>query len=249
MRVARRQDPLVGPRRVVGARAALPLHPDLHRRPVLVQRQQGPLQLHLAGLHARPLGGPVREPRPRRRAQELGADRAAGDGARDRAGDVHGAVARALRLPRPRRRRPARLPPARDPGGRARRRAARAVPDDGGQHRLRDDRDRPHDVHDLLRRRDGEGAARGHGPPHRGGGDGPRGDRVDDVPQDHAADDRARRRGGGAAGLRDLDRRLRDHELQRGPDADVPALHLRRHAPGRAARGQRAGHRAARRSC
>jgi spermidine/putrescine transport system permease protein len=36
---------------VVGARAALPVHPDLHRRPVLVQRQQGPLQLHLAGLH------------------------------------------------------------------------------------------------------------------------------------------------------------------------------------------------------
>ena len=168
------------------------------------------------------------------------------DAARDRARDVHGARARALRLPRPQRRRPARLPPARDPGGRARRRAARAVPDDGGQHRLRDDRDRPHDVHDLLRGGDGEGAAGGHGPPHRGGGDGPRGDRVDDVPQDHAADDRARRRGGGAAGVRDLDRRLRDHELQRRPDPDVPALHLRRHAPGRAARGQRAGHRAAR---
>ena len=51
------------------------------------------------------------------------------------------------------------------------------------------------------------------------------------------------RRGGGAAGRRDLDRRLRDHELQRRPDPDVPALHLRRHPPGRAARGQRAGDR------
>ena len=53
------------------------------------------------------------------------------------------------------------------------------------------------------------------------------------------------RRRRGAAGRRDLDRRLRDHELQRGPDADVPAVHLRRHPPGRAARGQRAGHRPA----
>ena len=49
----------------------------------------------------------------------------------------------------------------------------------------------------------------------------------------------------GAAGGGDLDRRLRDHELQRRPDADVPAVHLRRHPPGRAARGQRAGDRAA----
>ena len=44
-----------------------------------------------------------------------------------------------------------------------------------------------------------------------------------------------------------LDRRLRGHELQRRPDEDVPAVHLRRHAPGRAARGQRAGQHAARR--
>ena len=31
----------------------------------------------------------------------------------------------------------------------------------GRQHRLRHDRDRPHDVHDLLRGGDGEGATRG----------------------------------------------------------------------------------------
>ena len=49
----------------------------------------------------------------------------------------------------------------------------------------------------------------------------------------------------GAAGRRDLGRRLRDHELQRRPDDHVPAVHLRRHAPGRAAAGQRARHRAA----
>ena len=39
----------------------------------------------------------------------------------------------------------------------------------------------------------------------------------------------------GAAGVRAVVRRLRDHELQRRPDADVPAVHLRRRAPGRAA--------------
>ena len=82
--LARRQGPVVGARRVVGARAALPLHPDLHRRPVLVQRQPGPLQLHVAGLHARPLDGPVRQPRPRDRAQELAADRALRHAARGR---------------------------------------------------------------------------------------------------------------------------------------------------------------------
>ena len=38
---------------------------------VLVQRPEGPLQLHLAGLHARPLAAPVREPGPRDGAEEL----------------------------------------------------------------------------------------------------------------------------------------------------------------------------------
>ena len=49
------------------------------------------------------------------------------------------------------------------------------------------------------------------------------------------------RRRGGDAGGRDLVRRLRDHVVQRRPDADVPAVHLRRDPPGRAGRGQRAG--------
>ncbi len=42
------------------ARAALPVHPDLRDRPVLVQRPRGALQLHVGGLHARPLEAPVR---------------------------------------------------------------------------------------------------------------------------------------------------------------------------------------------
>jgi spermidine/putrescine transport system permease protein len=50
---------------------------------------------------------------------------------------------------------------------------------------------------------------------------------------------------GGDARRRALGRRLRDHLVQRGPDADVPALHLRRDPSGRARRGQRPGHHAA----
>ncbi len=46
---------------------------------------------------------------------------------------------------------------------------------------------------------------------------------------------------------RALVRRLRHHVVQQRHDADVPALHLRRHPAGRARRGQRARHDAARR--
>ena len=65
-----------GPRDLVGPRAAVPVHPGLHRRPVLVQRQPGPLQLHLAGLHPAPLAAPVRGPGPLEGADQLGRDRA-----------------------------------------------------------------------------------------------------------------------------------------------------------------------------
>ena len=125
--------------------------------------------------------------------------------------------------------------------GRARRGAAGDVPDPEHQHRLRHDRDRARDVHRVLRRSNGESATGGHGPPHRGGVDGPRRDRMGDVPKDHAADDRPGRRRRGDARGGDLLRRLRDHVVQRRPDADVPAVHLRRDPPGRARRGQRAG--------
>ena len=48
--------------------------------------------------------------------------------------------------------------PLSTPGGRARRRAAGAVPDARGEHGLRDHPDRARDVHDLLRGGDREGA-------------------------------------------------------------------------------------------
>ena len=156
-------------------------------------------------------------------------------------GHVHGAGARALPLPRAVHGRLLRVPAAGLARGRARRGAAGAVPHAGLQHRLRHDRDRPRDVHRLLRGGDREGATGGHGPPHRGGGDGPRGDRVDDVPQGHAADDRAGRRRGGAAGGRDLLRRLRDHDLQRRPDARRSRCSSSARPARACRRGQRAG--------
>ncbi len=105
--------------------------------------------------------------------RQLAGDRADLDGDRAGAGHRDGARAGPLPLPRPRRRRPVHVPAARLARGRAGRRAARAVPDDERRHRIRDDRHSPRDVQRLLRRGDREGAARGHGPPHRGGGHGP----------------------------------------------------------------------------
>ena len=115
--------------RLGGARAALPVPPDLRGRPVLVQRQQGPLQLHLAGLHARPLEGSVRRP-----GLGVGVHKSLSIAAISTLialtlGHVHGARARALRFRGRGGVERARLPAARDARGRARRRAARAVPD------------------------------------------------------------------------------------------------------------------------
>ena len=159
----------LGARHLVGAGAAVPVHPGLHRRPVLVQRQPGPLQLHLGGLHAAPLAAPVRGPGSDEGADQLDRDRADLDRDRHRAGHVHGDGARALPLPRALDGRLLRLHAAVLARGRARRRAAGDVPDAEHQHRLRHDRDRPRDVHRVLRRGHGEGAIGGHGPPHRGG--------------------------------------------------------------------------------
>ena len=58
MRTHRRPHPRLGDRRLGGPGDPLPVRPDLRDRPVLVQRQQGPLQLHLAGLHAQALADP-----------------------------------------------------------------------------------------------------------------------------------------------------------------------------------------------
>ena len=64
-------------------------------------------------------------------------------------------------------------------------------------------------------------------------------DELDDVPQDHAAAARAGDPQRGAARVRALDRRLRDHVLRRRLDDDVPALRLGRRARLGAAAGQR----------
>ena len=59
-----------------GARARVPVPADRGRDRVLVQQPGGPLQLHLAGLHAEELAAPVRLPGPAGRAQGEHRDRA-----------------------------------------------------------------------------------------------------------------------------------------------------------------------------
>ncbi len=72
---------------------------------VLVQRHREPLQLRLAGLHARPLEGPVRRSRgwARRWQHSLEIAGALHDRRRPSLGHDDGAGARPLRVPRPRR--------------------------------------------------------------------------------------------------------------------------------------------------
>src|SRR5262249_19827947 len=77
-----------------------------------------------------------------------------------------------------------------------------------------------------LHRRHGEGAPDRVRPAPGRGGHGSRGERVDDVPEGDIAAARSRDPGRGAPRLRTLDRRLRDHVLQRGAGADVPDLRL-----------------------
>ena len=140
----------------------------------------GPLQLRLAGVHARQLGPLGRGARasatPSITSLEIGAAR---DARGDRARDADRARARPAPLPRARRDEPARLPADGDARDRARRLAADAVPEHDGVFQLGfvDDLHRARHVHRQLRRRHREGAADRLRPPSRGGGDGPRRER------------------------------------------------------------------------
>ena len=89
-----------------------------------------------------------------------------------------------------------------------------------------DDPHRPRDVQHQLRGRHRQGTAPGVPAPPRGGGDGPRRERVDDVLEGHLPADPARRHRRGAAGIQPVHRRLRHHRVHLRPDRDVPAVHL-----------------------
>src|SRR6185437_8768492 len=174
------------------------------------------------------------------RGRLVARDRADRQPDRHRARHVDRARAGAVQLPRPGLDQHPHLPAAVDTGDRPRRVAADSVPAHHRGHlRLRDDLDRAHHVLHQLRGRDREGPPRRLRPTPRGGGDGSRRERVEDVPEGDAAADRAGDPGGVAALLRDLDRRLRRHLLQLGLERDVPALRLGRGQDRRAAAGER----------
>ena len=212
-------------------RVRLPAAAGRGRDPLLVQRAGRSLQLRLGGLHARQLDplGRVRRGSGTRsiKSLEVGVDL---DDRGDRTGDLPRARDRPSPLPRARRHEHPRLPADVDAGDRPRRLASHDVPPGAGRDRVRDDLHRPRDVHRQLRRRDREGAADRLRPPSRGGGDGPRGERVGDLQQGDAAAARAGDPERGAARVRALDRRLRDHVLRLRADDDVPALRLGRGA-------------------
>ena len=175
------------------------------------------------------------------RARHVAPGRPPRDARRDRARNADGDGDRPARLPRPGLGQRPRVPPDVDPRDRPRREPADALPehDERLRARLLDDLHRPRHVHRQLHRGHGEGAPDRLRPAPRGGGDGPRRERVDDVPQDHAAAARPGDARGRAARLRALDRRLRDHVLRRRRRADVPGLRLGDRPRRRASAGER----------
>ena len=96
---------------------------------------------------------------------------------------------------------------------------------------------RPHHVQHQLRGGDRQGPAAGLPAPSRGGGDGPRRERVDDVLEGDLPADPAGHHGRRPAGVQPVDRRLRHHELHGGHDQTFP-LFIYGHSRGSGSRSQ-----------
>src|SRR6186997_2614877 len=223
------------------SRRRLPDAADRRRDHVLVQPPDGALQLRLERVHVQQLAELERRAGHPGRDRHVTRGRAARDDRRHRARDAHGDGHRAPSLRRARRDERPRVPADVDARDRPRCLAADAVPehDRGVPARFHRDLHRARDVHRELRRRHREGAADRLRPAPRGGGDGPRRERGDDVPQGDVASHRPGDARCGVARVRALHRRLRHHLFQCGRDADVPDLRVG-HRP---RRGSAAGER------
>src|SRR6266566_6529973 len=215
---------------------------DSDRDRVLVQQPGRPVQLHLVQLHPEQLEELGRRPGASQRDGPLARDRVAREHCRDSARHVDCARSGALRLPRARRDELPHLPTTLDPGDRPRRLAADALPEPLDRVRVLDDHHRPRHVLHQLRRRDGQSPVDRVRPPPRGGGDGPRRERVGHLPEGDTAADRPGDPRGAPTLLRDLDRRLRRHLLRRRFAYDIPPLRLGSSARRRAATGKRDRH-------
>src|SRR3954471_7015662 len=237
VREAARPDRLLDPLLPLSAAA------DRGGRGLLVQQPAGQVHLPLAQLHLEQLALLERGPGDPERDRPLARDRPDRQPRRDRARHDDRACARSLQLPRSRDDEHPDLPAALDAGDRPWRISPDAVP---ALHvlsvRLLDDPDRPRDVLHQLRRRHGQGAVDRLRSPPRRGRDGPRGERVEDLPEGDAAVDHARDLGRFPALLRDLDRRLRRHLLQCRLGCHVPDLRLGRSAHRRSGAGERDRH-------
>ncbi len=205
--------------------------------PVQLQRTAGPIEPAMGSVLAGRVVGPARATRSARGRGEQPDHRDPVDDLRDHPRDAHRPRPGALRLPRAGHHEHPDLPADVDAGDRPGRLAADDV------HRLgpaavhppgrrlpaqhHDDHPRPHHVQHQLRRGHREGPAAGLPAPSRGGGDGPRRERMGDLLAGDLPAHPAGHHGRGAAGVQPVDRRLRHHQLHGRPDADLPAVHLR----------------------
>ena len=172
-------------------------------------------------------------------ARHVARHRGPGEHHGDRARRADRARARPAPLPRPRAAELPHLPADGRAGDRARRLAADAVPQPDAVHARFWTIFIAHVMFCIsVRRRHRARAARRLRPAPRGGGSRPRRERVDHVPEDHAAAPRAGDPRGRPARVRDLGRRLRDHVLQLGQRDTFP-VYVWGQARGRAAAGER----------
>src|SRR6476646_4905921 len=200
---------------------------DRGGRGLLVQQPGRQVQLHLAGLHVEQLALLERRPGNPERDHPLARDCFDREPRRDCARHDDRAGAGPLPVPHPGCYEHPDLPTALDAGDRPRRLAAHALSQCRVLPvRLLDDPDRARDVLHQLRRRHGKGSVDRVRSPPRGSRDGPRRQRVHDLPQGDVAVDHSRGPGGISPLLRDLGRRLRRHVLQFRLIRHVPDLRL-----------------------
>src|SRR3954468_16365011 len=220
-------------------RPGLPVPPDRHRHPVLVQQPARSVQLHLAGLHDQKLDPRLRRPRRLLVCGSQPEDRHPVDDCSDDSRHAHRLRAGSSPVPRSHADEPPDLPADGNAGGRDGLVVAGAVHQPQREPGIPDHPRRPHPVLHQLRRRDREGASPRARQEARAGGDGPLRQRVSDLPADHVALGVPRHPGRGAARVLPVVRRLHHHQLQLRQHGDLPHVRVGRGAARHPAPGQR----------
>src|SRR3954466_10397401 len=220
-------------------RPGLPVPPDRHRHPVLVQQPARSVQLHLAGLHDQKLDPRLRRSRRLLVCRSQPEDRHPVDDCSDDSRHAHRLRAGSSSLPRSHADEPPDLPADGDTRGRDGLVVAGAVHQPQRQPGIPDHPGGPHPVLHQLRRRDREGAYPRPRPAARAGGEGALRERVADLPPDHLPAGVPRHPGRVAARFLSVLRRLHHHQLQLRQHGHVPHVRMGRGATRHPATGQR----------